>query len=65
MANLTHDNSKFFIDNFFYKNIRNKQYSTSLNVLQDEINEEEEKVKNIIKGLHIQTTSLCRATRTQ
>ena len=55
MANLTHDNSKFFIDNFFYKNIRNKQYSTSLNVLQDEINEEEEKRKENIQFL-VKTT---------
>ena len=55
MANLTDDNSKFFIDNFFYKNIRNKQYSTSLNVLQDEINEEEEKRKENIQFL-VKTT---------
>ena len=55
MANLTHDNSKFFIDNFFYKNIRNKQYSTSLNVLQDEINEDEEKRKENIQFL-VKTT---------
>ena len=55
MANLTHDNSKFFIDNFFYKNIRNKQYSTALNVLQDEINEDEEKRKENIQFL-VKTT---------
>lgn len=55
MANLTHDNSKFFIDNFFYKNIRNKQYSTALNVLQDEKNEEEEKRKENIQFL-VKTT---------
>lgn len=55
MANLTDDNSKFFIDNFFYKNIRNKQYSTALNVLQDEKNEEEEKRKENIQFL-VKTT---------